>query len=137
MDDGQIQDQGEVEVSTVALASAVSGFLLGDIGDVYRVIEQVTGIAPYTHQLPRMGREMAAHVKQHLPDFPDEADARAYPVNGDTVGAYAAEIVERFGTTTALPKQAVEAQNPIAELVGMVGEERVIIVATPSIEGEA
>lgn len=121
-----------VEVSTIALASSVTGFLLGDIGDVYRVIEQVTGIAPFTHQLPRMGRELSAHIKQALPDFPDKAEAEAFPVNGETVGAYVADVLARFGETVAVPKQTVEAQNPIDELVGMVGKERVIVVAQPS-----
>jgi hypothetical protein len=120
---------GQVEVPTVALASSVTGFLLCDIGEVYRVIEQMTGIAPYTHQLPRMGRELAAHVKQHLPDFPDEGDARDFPVNRETVHAYADALVERFGETVAVPRLVSDRRDPAAELVDMVGEQRVIVVS--------
>jgi hypothetical protein len=117
-----------VEVSTVALASSVTGFLLCDIGEVSRVIERMTGVSPYTHQLPRMGRELAAHVAQHCPSFPDKAEAEAYPVNAETVQAYVADIVERFGATITLPRQTTAPRDPLAELVDMVGKDRVIVV---------
>jgi len=120
--------ENTVEVPSVPLASAVTGFLLCDIGEVYRVIEQVTGIAPYTHQLPRMGRELAAHIKEACPDFPDEAEAQSFPVNAETVHAYAASVVERFGETITVPRQQVAASDPLAELVEMAGPERVIVV---------
>lgn len=120
-----------VEVSTVALASATTGFLLCNIGEVYRVIEQVTGVASYTHQLPRMGEELARHVAAHLSNWPTKEEAEAYPVNGDTHAAYAAGLVERFGETIAVPRQEVAARDPISELVEMVSPERVIVVENP------
>jgi len=117
----------QVEVSTVALASAVTGYLLCDIGEVYEVIQQVTGVAPFTHQLPRMSRELAVHVRNSLPDFPGEAEASAYPVNKDTVAAFSAELIEQFGPTVLLPRQDVQARDPIKELTDMVGPERVLV----------
>jgi hypothetical protein len=119
-------------VDTLGLASAVTGYLLCGIGQVYTAIEQITGIAPMTHQLPRMGRELAAHVREHLPGFPDKAAAEAYPVNGQTFSAFAAELVERFGPSVSVPKQEVARRDPIEELVNMAGPEKVIVVAAPN-----
>jgi len=68
-----------------------------------------------------------------MPEFPGSTEAKAFGVNADTYAAYAASLVERWGARVSVPALAPsEPRDPVAELVEMVGPERVVVVATQS-----
>ncbi len=114
------------------LITVVDGHLVSPdhIGGVYNVIDFVTGQAHMTHQLPRAALEVTPWLlKQHpwLADItvPDSLGTEA------AVKEWLAPVIERYGERHAvepMPSGAYVGREPIAELVEMVGPERVIPV---------
>jgi len=53
--------------------SAATGILLTDIGNFYKILNYMTGESLFTHQLPRVSREMSPIIFQQHPQL-KEAD---------------------------------------------------------------
>lgn len=107
-------------------------FLVADIGDVYELLNYMTGDNLFTHQLPRAAGEckpalLAQHPQLADVDVPDLPDADAYM-------AYLARLEDTYGTELAvkpLPADAHTHIDPLTELADMMPGKPVIAVVTP------
>lgn len=103
--------------------------LARDIGDIYELLNFMTGDNLFTHQLPRAAGECKpALLEQHpqLADIavPDLADADAYM-------AYLAGLEDTYGAelaVTPLPGDAHTHIDPLAELADMMPGKPIVVV---------
>lgn len=98
------------------------------VGGVYRVCDHMTGVANFTHQLGRVGQEIApAILAQHpnlasvvVPEWEDPSEAEVY--------AWLDQQEAIHGTTVDLvPLSDYHALDPIEELCDRVGSEKVYV----------
>lgn len=111
-----------------AVLSVTTGTLLCDIGDVYVILNHMTGDNLFTHQLPRASEECAPHLRKQ---FPALADETAADVTKENWREWLTAAEARYGNAfdvEPLPDGAHEVRDPIAEAVDMVGPERVVTV---------
>lgn len=110
-----------MRIETLTLASITTGFLLvKDIGLLYKGIEQFVHYSPFTHQLPRLSKEITPWVLKHVPGFPTEEDAKH--VTRENVGQFCADLIDRWGAEVEVPPMVAEPpRDPIAELIEMRG----------------
>jgi len=107
---------------TLDVLGAATGRLIADIGGIYKVLSFAAGEDVYTHQLPRVGREFAAHLKTYRPDLLpcfDEAER----VTRETYKDIGADWVARFGETIEVRRMGADGHkriNPISELADMM-----------------
>ena len=47
-----------------AIVTCYTDFLIGDIGEVYKYLDEITGCAVYTHQIPEVCRRYRDRIKQ-------------------------------------------------------------------------
>lgn len=116
------------EFPLAVVLSAVKGVLLCDIGDVYEILNYLTGDSVFTHQLPRVGRECAPYV---FGLYPELAEIDVSVVNPENWREWLAATVEKYGSTRTLEPMADgahEYRNPITELAEMVGPDCVIVL---------
>jgi len=100
---------------------------------VYRIIDYITGIPHFTHQLPRAADECKTWLlKQHpwLAEViaPDEFRDKAH------VDEWLAALASKYGEfhpVAPMPFGAYVGREPLSELVEMVGKDRVIAVTIP------
>lgn len=114
----------------VVLTVTTGKMLVRDIGEVYEILNFMTGDELFTHQLPRAARECAPHlVRQH----PVLSVVNAEHVNGENWRAFLAEQVARIGQALSvepIPADDHRRVDPIAELYEM-RPNLLIIVITP------
>jgi len=113
------------------ILTVTTGRLLSrHMDDVYRILHYLTDDVVMTHQIPRaVGACQPAVLEQH-PQLVDVTPATNAGI--DEIGAWLAEQERRFGETlTVSPIEGWERRNPIEELCGMVGPERVIVAVLP------
>lgn len=114
------------------LLSLGTGKLCCDIGGVYEACNGLTGDNLFTHQLPRAFRVLQPWVKGQFP-WLALADIDSPRVNPLTWREWVAEYAREHGDVfevAPLPAGVWEHQDPIAELVRMVGPEKVIVCST-------
>jgi hypothetical protein len=102
--------------------------LLCEVGDVYDILNFMTGDGLYTHQLPRARDECKPWVLRQHPQL-EGIDSNA--VTPETYRQWLSEQVELLGNAFELepiPADDHERRNPIEELVEMVGPERVVVL---------
>lgn len=115
---------------TADVLGTITGRLLGDIGGVYAVCEYATNGPVWTHQLPRVGRELQAVMRKATPAF-EAAIAESEQVTRDNFREWLATWTARYGDTIAVPRLPESSTvNPLTELVDMVGESRVAVIVT-------
>lgn len=119
------------EFLTVDVMSAASGFLLTDegMGPIYRVLSFVTGEDVYTHQLPRVGKELQAALLSDRPDLEDVFDLIRTKTTRETWRDVAAEIEQKLGlsmTLRRLSHDEHERIDPLSELAEKVHPDRII-----------
>jgi len=130
MNQSQFERAEEAREFTLgAVLNITTGKLLTDIGDVYQILNFMTGESLMTHQLPRASRACRpALIGQH----PDLADMDASSVHDPaSAAAFLRTQVRRLGRTRRIEpllSGAYTAMDPIAEAVSMVGADRVIVV---------
>lgn len=117
------------------LLSITDGHLVSptNMDGVYRIIDFVTGIPHFTHQLPRGADVCKPWLLQQHPwlaeiTVPDSLRGAA------DVEAFVASVVAKYGPfheVEPLPFGAYVGREPIAELEEMVGSDRVIVVEVP------
>jgi len=116
---------------TLDVLGAATGRLMGDIGGIYEVANFVTGESIYTHQLPRVCREFAAHLKTYRADLLqafDEAE-NVTPENYKEVGA---DWLRRFGKTIDVRRMGDndhECIDPMSELVERIHPDNIVVVS--------
>lgn len=107
---------------THAVLSACTGKLMGDIGDLYKVMSYMLGRDAYTHELSHYGKQAAAALRHAHPELPGDADFDH--VDRDNVLDVRAEWETKLGVTLDLDaslskcladdKTALETLNEIA-----------------------
>lgn len=108
----------------------ITGRLLGKIDGIYRVSEFMSGEPVWTHQLPRVGKEIRPVVlRQHPQIAPviDEAEA----VTPDNWATILSGWIDRFGQTITLRPMSAddhESIDPHSELAEMVHPDRIVVV---------
>lgn len=124
---------------TLDVLGSATGWLMSEIGGVYAVLSFASGEDVYTHQLPRVGREFAAHLKTYRPDLLpafDEAEAIT-PENYREIGA---DWIRRFGETIEIRRMGVDEHeriDPLSELAERVHPDNIVTVfAGPQAGGE-
>ncbi len=120
------------EVSLGAILSVIGERLLCDIGEVYQILNFLTGESLYTHQLPRARDAAAPILAQRFPELAAIDTSDVTPANWR---AWLREQRRIHGNTrqlTPLPVGTYQAHDPIAELVTMRGGDASnIIVVKP------
>lgn len=127
------QAPGTMTVDTITLASVTTGFVLAmPFSKIHALTEQIAGFPVWTHQLPRVCRDIADFVAAEIPGWPTHEELEARGVDGTNYQIVAAEIVARFGETIDLPPMPTKAAaDPIAEAVEMTGGRAAIIAVQP------
>ncbi len=112
------------------ILSITTGRLLSHdhIDGVYRILNHLTGDNLMTHQLPRAADTCApALIEQH--PFLTDLQPPAGDVPLEQLLAWLAQAERDHGYTLPVtPLAAWEHRNPIAELVDMIGPDRVVTV---------
>ncbi len=107
-------------------------FLVADIGDIYELLNYMTGDNLFTHQLPRAAGEckpalLAQHPQLADVDVPELPDADAYMT-------YLANLEKVHGTELAVTPLAAGAHkhiNPFTELADIMPGKAIITVVAP------
>lgn len=114
---------------TDAVVSAITGVLIvEDIGEVYKVCAYAAGEPVWTHQLPRVGRELQTvmMLRPELASLPTESGA----VNPDNWRDWRDGLIRRLGPTLAVPRlKSAEHEriDPLSELAERAHPDDIII----------
>jgi hypothetical protein len=112
--------------------SITTSRLLTEIGNVYEILDYMTGESLMTHQLPRVTRECAPIIlKQH----PQLAEVDASKVDTNNWREFLDAQIIKYGVSLPItPVGLFEHKyiDPIQEAIDMVGEEKVIIFVPPN-----
>lgn len=127
-------------VTTGRLLTKSEGPQDNGIGDVYKLLEWMTGEAPFTHSLGRFAEECKLELLRQFPEL-EHAEKTLSVLDrllktgkdSEKVVRQWIENVKRFlgkseYPVAKLPKNQHESKDPVAELVDMVGEDRVAVV---------
>lgn len=102
---------------TAAAITAVSGRLYGDIGDLYKLLDYMTGDNLFTHQLPRASRACKPSLLKQFPWFSN------YSFDG-SVEAFVSEcdnIIAKYGSRLEVePLGSWESIDPLVEMSQMM-----------------
>jgi hypothetical protein len=110
--------------------TVTTGHLLSPSGmeGVYKILSWLTGESVYTHQIPRaLDQSRAAVLRQ----FPQLLAADTDGITAENHGPRLAELVAKHGEwfdVEQLPAGEDGPRDPAAELAGMIGKDRVIVV---------
>jgi len=119
-----------------AVLSVTTGTLLCDIGDVYAILNHMTGDNLFTHQLPRAARECRPFLLRQFPHLPHASPEDVGPENwAPWLHARIEEHGDSFDVEP-IPPQQHDRIDPLTELAELVGPERVVVIARPSAENE-
>lgn len=127
-----------LSVTTGRLLTKSEGPRDNGIGDMYRLMGWMTGDEPFTHQLPRFAETCKPWLLKWFPELSKAEEQltlldELMQKNGAEFG------IEAWLGTLALPAsyevQVIPAGNhkhvnPLAELIGMVGDDKVVAVVT-------
>lgn len=124
-----------LSVTTGRLLTKSEGPRDNGIGDMYRLMGWMTGDEPFTHQLPRFAETCKPWLLKWFPEL-SKAEEQLTLLD-DLVEKNGPELgIEAWLATLALPAtyevptipQGVHQHiNPIEELVGMVGKDKVVV----------
>lgn len=120
------------EFPTLVILSIVTGSLVCEFDKVHEAIEWMAGEPVWTHQLPRVSREIQAAMLVRRPELA-AAVAEAEHVTHDNYRDWVARWVERYGETMTVERLSATqhaSKNPIAELTEMAPDKPVIVVET-------
>lgn len=108
----------------------ITGVLLGKIGGVYAVSEFMSGEPVWTHQLPRVGKEICPVVLRRHPHLAPVI-AEAVEVNRDNWQDKLAGWTAQFGASISLvpmTKDEHQSIDPLSELAEKVHPDRIVVV---------
>lgn len=118
------------EFPTPAVIGTATGRLICPIEQVYEVSQFMAGEPVWTHQLPRVGREIEAHLRATRPDLVPTLD-EAKGINRDNWQDFRDRFIARLGSTIALePMTAAEHEriDPVSELAEKVHPDCIITI---------
>lgn len=130
------------EWSFPVMLTCVTGRLLCPIEEVYQILSHVLGYEVYTHQIPSALAESRPWILQHYPALAtiscDPLDAFLGYYGSDVgVQKFLAQMHAAQGSPASyalvpIPREANwHPPDPVQDLVGMIGEDRVIAVVAP------
>lgn len=108
----------------------LTGKLLGKIDGIYEVCQFMTGEPVWTHQLPRVCREITPGVLRQHPRL-EPTIAEAGEVTPENVHALLSGWIARFGPALALEPMAPEEHeriDPVSELAEKVRPDKIMVV---------
>jgi hypothetical protein len=116
--------------------------LLTEMGDIYEVLNWMTDDNLFTHQLPRAMKECQPVLFKLFPELqavrPEELDEYLKGTSADPakiVKTWVADLKESdIGLKDYYDVPRINDHkrvDPISELAGMIGPERVVVVAAP------
>jgi len=109
-----------------AVLSVTTGILLCPIGDVYEILNFLTGDNLFTHQLLRAEESCKPHILQQHPGL-KEVDTSG--VTEENWEAFLLEQKQRLGDIVPLvPLDEWKSRDAVEELVEMVGEDKATVV---------
>jgi hypothetical protein len=120
------------EFSLGQVLSVTTERLLCNMGGLYKILNFITDDDLFTHQLPRANESAKPWV---LEQYPQLAAINASTVTSENYREFLAAQEAIFGASLQifpLPKTEWEKKDALAELVEMVGPEKVIVVASPT-----
>lgn len=118
------------EFQTSAVLGVVTGSLLGPIGDIYEVLNWMTGESVFTHQLPRICREAGPVILAMHPTL-SEAVSEAEQVTPDNWREWLTKWEDRYGPTIAVPllnADQHERIDPLSELAEKMHPDRIVVI---------
>jgi len=110
------------------ILSITTGKLLTEMGNIYKILNYMTGDNLYTHQLPRVSSEMKPVI---IEQYPELADVDASGVNKGNWQKFLNEQINRFGERLEIsPCGLFEHRhiNPQEELEQTVDPSKIIII---------
>lgn len=116
---------------TEAVISAATGMLICPIDQVYEVSAYMAGEPVWTHQLPRVSREIGASLRARRPDLLATFD-EAKEVTPDNYRDYLARFLDRHGPTISVSPMSEdqhESIDPVSEMAEMVPPDRIITIS--------
>lgn len=115
---------------TPVVVSVTSKFLLCDMGELYDVLNYMTGSDLFTHQLPRAGDACTPALIEQHPKLASPEVAELLKGTDRTNWAIRChKLIEILGPNLSVePLKSFEAKNPITELAAAVGGDKVIVV---------
>lgn len=117
---------------TADVIGTITGVLLGEIDGIYEVSQFMCGEPVWTHQLPRVGKEIQPVVLRQHPQLTPVID-EAKAVTRDNWQQMLAGWTDRFGDTIALdPMTAEDHQSidPVSEAAEKIHPDRIVPVIT-------
>lgn len=100
--------------------------LVDDIGDLYAILNHMTGDNLFTHQLPRAGDACQEPLLAQLPQLRDVVVPDLH--GGDAYRVWLTQQAELLGSEFAVePIEQWESREPIEELSEMVGCSKPIV----------
>lgn len=128
----------EKQFTTRQVLTVSTGYLLcNGIGEVYEILNHLTGCSLYTHQLPSAAERVNPELVKYLPWIIGAT------ISGEDVKDpikrefWLSNVEAEYGTHQMLPQVVPETdtKDSVQELIDMVGHERVVVVgvegATP------
>ena len=118
------------EFSTAGVLSTITGTLISPIGDVYEVLNWMTGESCFTHQLPRIAREARPVLVAMYPML-QQAIEEAVLITPENYTEWRDRWIDRYGPTIAVPKFTIETHeriDPISELAERFPPDRIVVV---------
>lgn len=110
-----------------AILSAITGKLLGDIGDVEKLMSFMIGEPVWTHSIPRVGDQCKPYLIEQFP----ELNVSGEEINPSNWEMWLASAVEQFGATREvypIHTDDLVHVDPFKELEDMVGSDRIFKV---------
>jgi hypothetical protein len=102
--------------ATHGVLSASTGILMGDIGDLYKVVSHLLGRSAYTHELSHYGKRVADALLICHPELPDDApDGTWQKVRDDFIAKWGSEME----LDPALDAVLADDKNPVETLRDM------------------
>jgi hypothetical protein len=112
--------------------SVTTGRLFTKMENIYKILSYMTGEEIYTHQIPRFMDECRPYLLDWFPEFrsiDQEKMKKACEEGTERIAQWIFSLpFPSEYEVNPLPPQAHVKIDPLAELVGMVGQEKVIVV---------
>lgn len=115
-----------------AVLSVVTGRLMGDIGEVYEVLNFMTGESLFTHQLPRVSREAAPVIIARHPSLQAAVD-EAEQVTPENYREWLTRWRDRYGEAMAVPLLTIAEHqriDPLSELSEKIHPSKIIVAVS-------
>lgn len=118
------------EFNIEVVLTITTGRLLCNIGEVYKILDYMTGESLFTHQIPRASNICREYILRQYPNLPTEKEANEYPINEKNYNDFVKLWQEKYPDPlpiAKLPNNAYESKHPIKEAEEM-GFKNIIAV---------